>query len=300
MSLEDMKARVRYAGGYVDNRLDKAKLRSMRSAMNNSYQAEWITYNEQQWRCLINPDKLKEDYDQKILSIEYDSGMKEGETFYWDRTQTHWLVFLQQHTESAYFRAQIRRCNYEVDVNDHKYWVYLRGPVETSLIWRQKHQIEFNELNYSLLMYITKNEETLAFFERFKVMKIDGHNWRVSAKDIYSQNGIIEVYLEEYFDNSMEDVMVDVTPTPPPIDEPHIVGPQVVEPWETNIKYILEGLSDNITGEFVVSSSKVKIVEMTNSSCIIEILTGKAGDFKIIYKQEGEEDIILPVHIESF
>jgi hypothetical protein len=300
MSLEDMKARIRYAGGYVDNRLDKAKLHSMKSAMNNSYQAEWITFYDKKYRCLINPDKLKEDYDQKILSIEYNSGMKEGETFYWDRTQTHWLVFLQQHTESAYFRAQIRRCNYEVDVNDHKYWVYLRGPVETSLIWRQKHQIEFNELNYSLLMYITKNEETLAFFERFKVMKIDGHNWRVSAKDIYSQNGIIEVYLEEYFDNSMEDVMVDVTPTPPPIDEPYIAGPQVVEPWGTNIKYELEGLSDNITGEFVVSSSKVKIVEMTNSSCTIKILTGKAGDFKIIYRREGEEDIILPVHIESF
>jgi hypothetical protein len=149
-------------------------------------------------------------------------------------------------------------------------------------------------------MYITKNEETLAFFERFKIMKIDGHNWQVSAKDIYSQNGIIEVYLEEYFDNSMEDVMVDVTPTPPPLDKPHIAGPQIVEPWGTNIKYELEGLSDNITGEFVVSSSKVKIVEMTNSSCTIEILTGKAGDFKIIYKQEGEEDIILPVHIESF
>lgn len=295
-----MKARIRYAGGYVDNRLDKAKLHSMRSAMDNSYQAEWITYNDQRWRCLINPDKLKEDYDQKILSIEYDSGMKEGATFYWNRTDTHWLVFLQQHTESAYFRAQIRRCNYEINVNENKYWVYLRGPVETSIIWRQKHKVEFNELNYSLLMYITKNEETLDFFERFKVMKIDGHNWRVSAKDIFSQNGIIEVYFEEFFDNEMEDEMIDITPLPPSPEVPHITGPQVVEPWQKNIKYTLEGLSDDVTGEFVVSSSKVKIVEMTNTSCVIEILTGKGGNFNLLYKQDGEDDLILPIVIEAF
>ena len=296
-----MRARVTYAGGYVDNRLDKAKLHSMHKAMDNSYQAEWIVLNDERYRCLINPDKLKEDYDQKTISIDFESGMKEGDTFLWERTGTHWLVYLQQHSESAYFRAKIRRCNYEVEVNDNKYWVYLRGPVETSLIWRQKHQIEFNELNYSLLMYITKNEETLEFFKRFKVFKIDGHNWRVSARDIYSQGAIIEVYLEEYFDNTLEDEMIEIKPDVPPAEEPHIGGPQVVEPYQTNLEYKIEGLSEELlTGTFVVNSTKIKIKEMTNNSCVIDIVTGKSGNFKIIYKREGEEDLELPVMIESF
>ena len=294
-----MFTRIQYAGGVMDNRVDKSKLHSMQMALQNSYQAEWITLNDNQYRCLINPDKLKEDYDQKVISIEHSAGMKEGDVFYWDRTDTHWLVYLQQHSESAYFRAQIRRCNYEIEVNKHKYWVYLRGPVETALVWRQKHNIEFNDLNYSLLIYVTKNEETLDFFKRFQILKIDGHRWRVAATDIFSQGSIIEVYLEEFFDNSLEDEQIKKEPIIFGEEEPYIDGPQFVEPYQTEIKYSLAN-NLNATGAFLVSSKKVKIVNSDNSSCIINVISGKAGEFKIIYREEGKEDLELNVTIESF
>ena len=294
-----MFTRIQYAGGVMDNRVDKSKLHSMQMALQNSYQAEWITLNDNKYRCLINPDKLKEDYDQKVISIEHSAGMKEGDVFYWDRTDTHWLVYLQQHSESAYFRAQIRRCNYEIEVNNHKYWVYLRGPVETALVWRQKHNIEFNDLNYSLLIYVTKNEETLDFFKRFQVLKIDGHRWRVAATDIFSQGSIIEVYLEEFFDNSLEDEQIKKEPIIFGEEEPYIDGPQFVEPYQTEIKYSLAN-NLNATGAFLVSSKKVKIVNSDNNSCIINVISGKAGEFKIIYREEGKEDLELNVTIESF
>ena len=294
-----MFTRIQYAGGVMDNRVDKSKLHSMQMALQNSYQAEWITLNDNKYRCLINPDKLKEDYDQKVISIEHSADMKEGDVFYWDRTDTHWLVYLQQHSESAYFRAQIRRCNYEIEVNNHKYWVYLRGPVETALVWRQKHNIEFNDLNYSLLIYVTKNEETLDFFKRFQILKIDGHRWRVAATDIFSQGSIIEVYLEEFFDNSLEDEQIKKEPIIFGEEEPYIDGPQFVEPYQTEIKYSLVN-NLNATGAFLVSSKKVKIVNSDNNSCIINVISGKAGEFKIIYREEGKEDLELNVTIESF
>ena len=294
-----MFTRIQYAGGVMDNRVDKSKLHSMQMALQNSYQAEWITLNDNKYRCLINPDKLKEDYDQKVISIEHSAGIKEGDVFYWDRTDTHWLVYLQQHSESAYFRAQIRRCNYEIEVNNHKYWVYLRGPVETALVWRQKHNIEFNDLNYSLLIYVTKNEETLDFFKRFQILKIDGHRWRVAATDIFSQGSIIEVYLEEFFDNSLEDEQIKKEPIIFGEEEPYIDGPQFVEPYQTEIKYSLAN-NLNATGAFLVSSKKVKIVNSDNNSCIINVISGKAGEFKIIYREEGKEDLELNVTIESF
>ena len=294
-----MFTRIQYAGGVMDNRVDKSKLHSMQMALQNSYQAEWITLNDNKYRCLINPDKLKEDYDQKVISIEHSAGMKEGDVFYWDRTDTHWLVYLQQHSESAYFRAQIRRCNYEIEVNNHKYWVYLRGPVETALVWRQKHNIEFNDLNYSLLIYVTKNEETLDFFKRFQILKIDGHRWRVAATDIFSQGSIIEVYLEEFFDNPLEEEQIKKEPIIFGEEEPYIDGPQFVEPYQTEIKYSLAN-NLNATGAFLVSSKKVKIVNSDNNSCIINVISGKAGEFKIIYREEGKEDLELNVTIESF
>lgn len=296
--LDRMKKRMEYDGGYTsDNRNVKGKWLSFRSALGNSYQAEDITFNEQKCRCLINPDKLKENYDQKEISIDFKYGMKNGSTFYWDRTGTHWLVFLQDYNEEAYFRASIRRCDYEIDVNNHKYWIYLRGPVETALVWRQKHQIEFNELNYSILMYIEKNDETNEFFNRFKVLKFDGHNWRVAAVDRYSQDGIIEVYLEEYFDNEMEDQMIEPEIIKPDTTKPYIDGPQLVRPYDVNLSYSIVGKTG---GKFVVNSSKVEIKETIENSCKIDILTGRAGSFTLFYVKDSEEDITLDVTIKSF
>lgn len=294
-----MSTRINYLGGKsADCRLNKGKLKSMLSSQQNSYQAEWITLNNnKKWRCLINPDKLKEDYDQKEISIEFEAGLQEGDTFYWDRTKTYWITYLQDYAEEAYFRAVIRRCNYSIDINKNKYWVYLRGPVETSLIWRQKHSIESNDLNYTLIVYITKNEETEAFFKRFQIVKFDNHNWRVAAVDRYSQRGIIEVYLDEYFDNVDEDNMII-----PEIQEfgrrdPHIDGPQIVEVFGEEIEYSIKNASN---GKFVVNSNKVKIVKSDENTLVLNVLTGKADSFIISYIREGEEDITLKVNIDSF
>ncbi len=295
MSLENMKKRMLFEGGGLgtsDGRNVNGKLLSFRSALKNSYQAEWITFKDNKCRCLINPDKLKENYDQKEISIDFECGMQTGDTFYWDRTNTHWLVFLQEYAEEAYFRATIRRCDYKIDDD----WVYLRGPVETALIWRQKHQIEMNELNYSILFYVVKTPENEKKFSRLNVIKFEGHNWRVAATDKYSQPGIIEVYLEEYFDNEMEDQMVIPEIIQPDTTQPYIDGPQFVKPWDEKVSFSIVGKSG---GVFVVNSSKVKIVSSTDSSCIVNIMTGKSGSFTITYKKDGENDVALDVTIKS-
>ena len=303
MSLDTMKKRLEYAGGDADGRNVKGKLKSMLGALKNSYQAEWITLNEYDeenkslWRCLINPDKLKEDYDQKEISIQFESGLKEGDTFLWNRTNTHWLVYLQEYSEEAYFRAAIRRCDYQIDINGNKYWIYMRGPVETTIQWEQKHNLSFNDMNYSIIMYVSKNEETSKFFERHKVIKYDGHNWIVSAVDRYSQKGVIEVVLGEYFDNEMEDNMV----APEIIEQdqalPHISGPQFVDAYAENIVYEIKNANN---GTFVVNSSKVVLNNVTGSSCEISILTGKSHSFDLIYQRVGEDDIVLHITVESF
>lgn len=295
--LDNMRKRMLFTGGGLstsDGRNVDGKLRSFHSALQNSYQAENITFKDKKCRCLINPDKLKENYDQKEISIDFDYGMQAGDTFYWDRTGSHWLVYLQEYSEEAYFRASIRRCDYKIDDD----WVYLRGPVETAIIWRQKHHIEFNDLNLSILIYVTKTEENLEKFSRFKIIKFDGHNWRVAATDKYSQPGIIEVYLEEYFDNTMEDNMIIPEVVKPNEKKPYIDGPQFVKPYDTNLIYSIVGKTG---GKFVVNSTKVKIIKEENDSCVVEIITGKAGDFTLNYQVEGDpEDVTLDVKIKSF
>ena len=176
----------------------------------------------------------------------------------------------------------------------------MRGPVETTLQWRQKNNTEFNDLNYSLLMYITKNEETLSFLKRHQIVTFDDHRWKVVATDIYSAGGYIQVYLDEYFDNELEE---KENRTPQKEDnkieyatKPYIDGPSIVYTYDKKIVYSIKNIE---LGEFVVSSNLVEITKMNDSQCVLKILD-KKGNFEISYKKEDEVVAALSVEIKSF
>ena len=299
--LDMMKTRIDFLGEGADERLVEGKLRSMHAALENSYQAEWVIFNKgtshkRKFKALINPDKLKDDYDKKIISIDFEAGAKIGDVFYWERTNTYWMITLQHYEEEAYFRGSIQRCDYQLDINGHKYWIYLRGPVETTTQWRQKHKIEMNDLNYSLLMYIVKNEETLEFFIRHQIVSFDGHRWKVAATDKYSSNGYIQVYLDEYFDNEFEETSEIEEEVIIDNGVPYIDGPQNVTALDCSIVYQIKNISN---GEFVVNSDKVKIVKTDMNTCVIDITSGKSGSFDIIYKVDGILQAAMKVKISS-
>ena len=73
MSLETMKERINYNGGKEqESRMNADKLRTLKKALLYSYQAATaILLDGREFRCLINPDKNKPAYDNKIISIPY-------------------------------------------------------------------------------------------------------------------------------------------------------------------------------------------------------------------------------------
>nr|DAO08592.1 MAG TPA: hypothetical protein [Caudoviricetes sp.] len=70
------------------------------------------------YRALINPDKVKQDYDDKIISIDHMAKYEPGDVFEWKRTGTYWIIYLEEITEDAYFRGEIRRCRYKIKFKD--------------------------------------------------------------------------------------------------------------------------------------------------------------------------------------
>jgi hypothetical protein len=88
-------------------------------------------------RALINPNKLKPDYDDKIISIGYEHNFAPGTIFEWVGTNSFWIIYLQDLTELAYFRGDIRKCSYEIAWEDedgsYSTYVAVRGPVETKI-----------------------------------------------------------------------------------------------------------------------------------------------------------------------
>lgn len=309
--------RLTYEGYDVaDGRNVTGKYKSFKAALKNSYQAEWITLNEgkeneARWRCLINPSRLTENFDKKVLSIDFESGVTEGTVFYWDRTKKHWIVNLQQHTEEAYFRGIITRCDYELDVDGTPYWISLTGPTETSTVWNEKHGMAWNDLNYKMKGMITKNSQTVNYFTRHEVIKLkltypdvetgetieEWHRWKVVATDKYSSDNVIEVYLDEWYNNEAEDAQQEVEISEPDLMQPHIEGPRLVHVFDTNLFFSIVGIAG---GEFVVNSNKVKIVSKDEKSCVIDILASKAMNFVLSYKIDEDNQIDCPIVVKSF
>ena len=325
MSLELLNKRLQYQGGNQEQRFINDKLRGLKRALLYSYQAATATLSDgKEFRCLINPDKNKPAYDNKILSIPYkdiclnapkvgktsegeiDIDIKPGDVFTWKETNTHWLVYLEYIEEDAYFRSEIRRCDQEVKIEDNSYWVYIRGPVETSIEWTQKAGIEWNTLNYSLVMYITADETTNNYFERFKTIKVldprynKEKTWQVVGVDPYYGDGIIQVFLDEYFENSIADAVAAEnsaeTGEENPVDETaaYINGPTEVQQY-SKAYYEIHNAEE---GHWYL---KWKDEEQNLKSSLkiipLNISIGELGTFTLIYRIQGQDDITLDVKI---
>lgn len=325
MSLELLNQRLQYQGGNQQQRFINDKLRSLKKALLYSYQAATaILEDGKQFRCLINPDKNKPAYDNKIISIPYkdvclneprigktsegevDINIKPGSTFIWKQTNTHWLVYLQFLEEDAYFRSEIRRCDQQVKIGQKDYWVYIRGPVETSIEWSQKSGIEWNTMNYSLVMYITADENTNNYFERFKTIKVLDprknieKTWQVVGVDPYYGDGIIQVFLDEFFENTIAEAVAkenQQTEQQESIDETiaYINGPTQVQQYSKAYYEICNAENGHW---YILWGDEEKDLNSSLKILPLEIV-GKLKSFTLIYRVEGQEDIKLNVKIVS-
>ena len=236
--------RFRQAGGNrQQERMIKDKRRSLDHAVWYSYQGAEIVKtdagDQKPVRALINPNKLKQDYDDKIISVGFEYNVTPGTVFEWLGTKTFWLVYLQDLTELAYFKGDIRRCSYEIAWEDengkkHKTYAAVRGPVETKINFIQKHGISVDTPNHSLHILMPKSDAAVQYFTRYNKFYLQGDStcWRVEASDWISTPGILEINAVEYYANETEDNV-----------DKGIVGGLIVEPVDPNIP------ETRITGE---------------------------------------------------
>ena len=212
-------------GQYQQERMIQDKVRSLDRAVWYSYQGAQIkkitsTNDAPVVRALINPNKLKQDYDDKILSVRHEFGFSTGDVFEWMGTGTHWLIYLQDLTELAYFRGDIRKCSYQIvwedDKGQHKTYAAIRGPVETRINSISKHGISVDTPNLSLNLLLPLNEETLSYFQRYSKFYLQNDLaaaakicWRVEALDWISTPGILEIAATEYYANEFEDDIIN-------------------------------------------------------------------------------------------
>lgn len=295
--------RLRAAGG---NRQQERMVRDMyhtfERALHYSYQSAEIhridAEDPQPVRALINADKLKQNYDDKILSVDYDENFEPGDVFEWLGTGTHWLVYLQNLTELAFFKGNIRKCNYKVDWEDENgelqsTWMAVQGPSQSSIESILKNGASVDIPNHALTILMPKNEATIKRFQRYSKFYLQEADelteqicWRVEATDTLSMPGVLEVIAVEYYANETEDdiesglvgglIVKPQDPTP----ETLIKGETFIRPKKT---YIFE-YSGNDTGKWYLDNKGYPIQYKVNGNKI-ELVWTKAisGQFTLGY-----------------
>ena len=312
-----------------------------------------LTTQQPLFRCLINHDKLKVDYQDKIISIPFfeppignidpvETNFHNGTVFKWvhgNKEQwtpdTYWIVYMQYSEETAYFRAEIRKADQEIEIvtiddqgneTSTTYRGWMTGPNETSALWNVKKNVTWNDMNYTKLLYITKDENTLAFFQRFDRIIINGKPWEVQAynqsystsKTAGTDTGIIRVALKETYTSTDQFVkqnleaaaaakeakaQYDATHT-----EPRIDGPSVVRPYETvtftalNFEPELDNNNKPIMKYWsLYGTNLAKIIKTSvdGKTVTVEILTGKSNKKGFYINYGDAQDTMLNVTIGS-
>lgn len=323
--LENLQTRLQYRGGNAQlDRMKSSKVKTLKRALLYSYQSATAILNDgREFRCLINKDKTKLYSDDKVISIPFEDiclnekelkgvpigkyktsegtqviGMKPGDIFTWKDTNTDWLVYMQRLEETAYFRAEIRQCNYTLDVDGKTYKVFARKKALSEIPWHTSSGVSWNDLDYSLEMYLTKDDVTKSKYKRFDIIKLDDRPWEVQAVDAMSVEGIVMVALKEYYSNTIEEKIEEekaeeATPEIKPTS-PHITGDTEVYPYDTKV-YTINGITG---GSWFLDSKKAAIVDSDDTTAKVEVTTGRSGAFELKYIKD-ENEIVLNVTIKS-
>ena len=276
----NMAKHLKVQGGFSQqDRMIRDKRRSLDKATLYSYQGAWIkkhiydfepTMDGQKEsapvRALINSNKIKDDFDEKIISVGFEHDFRVGDVFEWCNTKSYWLIYLQDLTELAYFRGDVRRCRYEIEwYNEQgkkcRTYAAVRGPIETKINFIQKHSISVDEPNHSLHLLLPKNVDTLTQFQRYSRFYLQGTSegepktcWQVEATDAFSAPGILEINAVEYYANEITDdvengivdafVVKPIDPNPEVDNEYEIFGFTFIKPKKEYEYYIYNSLND--------------------------------------------------------
>lgn len=290
MSLKTLSARIDYLGGDQLSRINKQKLQSFRAALKNDYNSRLIkTDKHASVPCIIknNAYGLKADYDKKYISVEFSAGLEAGDVFQCLDDNSRWMIYLPILTETAYLRSEIIRCDHSLNINGKEYFVYFQGPVETDIRWFIKNGINANELNKSGTVYIKKDDNTLSFFHRFTKIKINGHMWEVQVTDPISVPGILELELQEYYDNKEADL-----PQVKPSDKNQLIKGEKIVKQNTSVGYMVDdSIYNHSTSWRIAGNDRVKIEEVLNNGqiCKVKVNEGAIGKFTLSYGTNSME-----------
>lgn len=297
--LELMKLRL--CNKAQQDRMIQDKRKSFDKAVLYSYQGAHVKKigEEKTAPALINPNATKQDYDDKIISIGFEYEYSPGTVFEWING-TKWLVYLQDLTELAYFRGDVRKCSYEISWRNSKgelknTFAALRGPKETTIESSITSNISIDSPNHTLYIMLPKNDDTVEYFTRYSEFYLKNSKicWKVQAIDDISMPGILEINAIEYYSNKdaddIDQGLVDEKLIIPQ-ENSRIEGEAFIKPKRA---YEYKAPEDYIGDCWQVIPTNVPVVvKANNNTATITWTKSYIGEFKLCFG-ELEKTIVV-------
>ena len=311
-SLDLMQSRLNYEGGAAQqDRMIRDKKESLDKALLYSYQSAKVRKlnSEDTVRALLNPNSVKQDYDDKTISIGYEHDYKPGTVFEWldlntEEPKSTWLIYLQDLTELAYFKGDVRKCNYKINwiKNGKELSTYavVRGPVETKINSTNVNNTNMDLPSHTLYLMLPATKEVLEYFVRYSKFYLtplkEGDTpvcWKVEATDTISAPGILEITaVEHYIDKQQDDLekgLADIWSEDISPQDSSIEGPVFIKPKQT-YEYKYNG-SEN--GEWKYETKLPIETNINNNVITITWKTTYSGEFVLQYVDEQDSTKII-------
>lgn len=194
-----------YGGSSSIDKLDYRNKQLFNRALQESFNAEEVVLNNEDWRALILEDKLTLELDQKWIGMPLESNLKPGDVIHVKRNDVRWIMVQTDLSERSFCRCVGKRCVTEItwrdeDDNVHSSWAALRGPTETSIKTEARKHILFDQGNEKVALWLPDTPETKSL-RRYKHIMVKGEAWEIASVDYLTTPGILELNLVEAQDN---------------------------------------------------------------------------------------------------
>ena len=194
-----------YGGSSSIDKLDYRNKQLFNRALQESFNAEEVVLNNEDWRALILEDKLTLELDQKWIGMPLESNLKPGDVIHVKRNDVRWIMVQTDLSERSFCRCVGKRCVTEItwrdeDDNVHSSWAALRGPTETSIKTEARKHILFDQGNEKVALWLPDTPETKSL-RRYKHIMVKGETWEIASVDYLTTPGILELNLVEAQDN---------------------------------------------------------------------------------------------------
>ena len=206
MNLDLYRKRQEASGGSSSiDKLDYRNKQLFNRALQESFNAEEVVLNNEDWRALILEDKLTLELDQKWIGMPLESNLKPGDVIHVKRNDVRWIMVQTDLSERSFCRCVGKRCVTEItwtdaDDNVHSSWAALRGPTETSIKTEARKHILFDQGNEKVALWLPDTPETKSL-RRYKHIMVKGETWEIASVDYLTTPGILELNLVEAQDN---------------------------------------------------------------------------------------------------